>query len=223
MQISWQAQRFGSARCRFSGTRSTFPRYGTDFVAGTVLSQGQVQISRQAQHFRKARYRFRGRRSTFARYGTDFVAGTVLSRGQVQISRQAQHFRKARYRFRGRRSKVRYSFHDRRSTFARFGAEFDAGAAFSQAVKKNTSLRAIPTLHTHKLTTFWTSSKTILARCSGGILAGYWRDPLAKTGEPLRLDTGRLLGRIHRQGILSGILGGIHWRAALAGYWVGAW
>ena len=29
------------------------------------------------------------------------------------------------------------------------------------------------------------------------------------TGEPLRLDTGRTLGRIHRQGIISGILGGI--------------
>ena len=39
-----------------------------------------------------------------------------------------------------------------------------------------------------------------------------WRDPLANTGEPLRLDTGRILGRIYRQGILSGILGGIHWR-----------
>ena len=44
---------------------------------------------------------------------------------------------------------------------------------------------------------------------------GYWRDPLANTGEPLRLDTGRMLGRIHRQGILSGILGEIHWRATL--------
>ena len=41
-------------------------------------------------------------------------------------------------------------------------------------------------------------------------LAGYWRDQLANTDEPLRLDTGRILGRIHRQGILSGMLDGIH-------------
>ena len=34
--------------------------------------------------------------------------------------------------------------------------------------------------------------------------AHYWQDPLANTGEPLRLDTGRILGRIHWQGILSG-------------------
>ena len=34
------------------------------------------------------------------------------------------------------------------------------------------------------------------------------RDPLANAGEPLRLDTGRILGRIHRQGILSGTLAG---------------
>ena len=56
-----------------------------------------------------------------------------------------------------------------------------------------------------------TLSKTRLASCSGG----HWQDLLANTGEPLRLDTGRILGRIHQQGILSGILGGIHWRATL--------
>ena len=63
-----------------------------------------------------------------------------------------------------------------------------------------------------------TLSKTRLASCS----SEFWRDPLANTGEPLRLDTGRILCRIHRQGwdplaiyagILSGILGGIHWLA----------
>ena len=53
-----------------------FARLGTDFVAGAILSQGQVgaafsqgwvQISWQAQHFRKAGYRFRsGRRDSFA-------------------------------------------------------------------------------------------------------------------------------------------------------------
>ena len=57
-----------------------------------------------------------------------------------------------------------------------------------------------------------TLSKTRLASCSGGILAPstdeYWRHPLTNTGEPLRLHTGRILGRIHRQGILSGKLGG---------------
>ena len=63
-----------------------------------------------------------------------------------------------------------------------------------------------------------TLSKTRLASCSGG----HWRDLLANTGEPLRLDTGRILGRIHRQGILSGILGGIYWRAALVGYSAGS-
>ena len=46
-------------------------------------------------------------------------------------------------------------------------------------------------------------------------LAGHWRDPLANTGEPFRLDTGRILGRIHRQGILSRILGGIHCQASV--------
>ena len=91
-----------------------------------------------------------------------------------------------------------------------------------------------------------TLSKTRLASCSGGILAGF------TGGELLRLDTGRILGRIHRErklsgtlggihrlfysggirdplasysGILAGcsggILGGIHWRAALAGYSAG--
>ena len=54
---------------------------------------------------------------------------------------------------------------------------------------------------------FWTSSKPDWQAA----LAGYWRDPLANAGEPLRLDTGRILSRIHRQGGL----GGIHWRATL--------
>ena len=45
-----------------------------------------------------------------------------------------------------------------------------------------------------------TSGNTRLANCSGGILAG----SLANTGEPLRLRTGRTLGKIHRPGILSG-------------------
>ena len=78
-----------------------------------------------------------------------------------------------------------------------------------------------------------TLSKTRLASCS--ILAGYWRDPLANAGGPLRLDTGRILGRTHRQATLDretrrdplaacsgGILGGIHWQATLAGYSAGS-
>ena len=55
---------------------------------------------------------------------------------------------------------------------------------------KNTSLRAIPTLDTHELTTVTTNSS-----------AGYRRDPPASYS-----------------GILSGMLGGIRWRAALVGY-----
>ena len=58
------------------------------------------------QHFSKVRH--------------GFAAGAILSQGAVQISRQAQHFRK------------RYGFRGRRSTFARYGAEFDAGAALNQ-------------------------------------------------------------------------------------------
>ena len=60
---------------------------------------------------------------------------------------------------------------------------------------------------------FWTLSKTRQASCSGGILAGSTGD------EPLRFDTGRILGR---QGIFSGILSGIHWQAALVGYLAGS-
>ena len=77
-----------------------------------------------------------------------------------------------------------------------------------------------------------TLSKTRLASCSGGILAGYWRDTLANTGEPLRLDTGRILGRDTQgdtrrhllasySGILSWMLGGIRWQA-LVGYSAGS-
>ena len=89
-KISWWAQYFRKVRYRVHGRHSTFARPGTDFVALSILSQGQVQISWQAQHFRKARcrlwraryfrkvkvsfawqaqvrYRFRGRRNTFAR------------------------------------------------------------------------------------------------------------------------------------------------------------
>ena len=72
-------------------------------------------------------------------------------------------------------------------------------------------------------------------------LAGYWRDPLANTGEPLRQGIlSGILGAIHYRatlgysagywrdplpsysGILSGILGGIYWRAALVGYSAGS-
>ena len=104
-----------------------------------------------------------------------------------------------------------------------------------------------------------TLSKTRLASCSGGILAGstggihwrilasrsgstlawpardtqldIWRDLLVhwraalveysagSTGKPLWRDTWRdpLASRS------GGILGGIHWPAVLAGYWVGVW
>ena len=71
------------------------------------------------------------------------------------------------------------------------------------------------------------SCSGILSRILGGI---HWRatrrDPLAgcsggmgSTGESLWRDT----GRDPLTSCSGGILGGIHWRAALAGYWVGAW
>ena len=51
---------------------------------------------------------------------------------------------------------------------------------------------------------------------TGGILAGY---SAGSTGKGTQRDT-------RRDPLASssgGILGGIHWRAALAGFWVGAW
>ena len=90
-----------------------------------------------------------------------------------------------------------------------------------------------------------TLSKTRLASCSGGILAGstgkYWRAAPARywpdtRQDPPARDTQRDTWRdplASYSGILSGMLGGmhwraaggilgrIHWRAALAGYWVG--
>ena len=74
-----------------------------------------------------------------------------------------------------------------------------------------------------------TLSKTRLASCCGGILAGstgkcwraaparYWPDTRQ---DPLARDTQRDTWRdplASYSGILSGMLGGIHWRAALAG------
>ena len=107
---------------------------GTDFMTGTVLSQGTVQIL-QGQHFRKAWYRegagaaaSQGQvqiscgRSTFARSGTEFVAGAALShRGRRSTFARGAAF-KVGYRFRGRHS-----------TFARYGTDFTAGAALSQS------------------------------------------------------------------------------------------
>ena len=92
-----------------------------------------------------------------------------------------------------------------------------------------------------------TLSKTRLASCSGGILAGSAGSILAgysagstgqgSTGEllwdaqrdnrrePRAHSSDGILGGIHWRGkyygILSGILGGIHWRAALVGYSAG--
>ena len=136
-------QYFRKVQSRFRGRRSTFAR-GTNFAAGAALSQvtvfeevmiqqrvvmiAEVMIQQrvlttvnllQISGVRKVRYSFRSRRSTLASR-CRFAAGAILSQGAVQISRQAQHFRK-RCQFRGRRS-----------TFARYGAEFDAGAALTQ-------------------------------------------------------------------------------------------
>ena len=41
VQISWQAQDFRKVRYRFCGSRSTFARSGTDFMAAAALSQGR--------------------------------------------------------------------------------------------------------------------------------------------------------------------------------------
>ena len=79
-----------------------------------------------------------------------------------------------------------------------------------------------------------TLSKTRLASCSGGILAGStgecWRDAPARCWpdtrqDPPARDAQRDTWRdplASYSGILSGILGGIHWRAALAGYSAGS-
>ena len=83
-------------RYRFRSRRSTLARSGTDFVAGAILLEGQVQISQQAQHFCKVRDRFAAG-AAFARCDPDFAAGAALSQ-EVPISRQAQHFRKVRCR-----------------------------------------------------------------------------------------------------------------------------
>ena len=90
-----------------------------------------------------------------------------------------------------------------------------------------------------------TLSKTRLASCSGGILAGstgeYWQAAPARYWPDTRQDppagysarsTGELLWDTQRDtrrdplasnsGILGGMLGGIHWRAALARYSAGS-
>ena len=72
--------------CRSRGRRNTFARSSAEFVAGTTLSQDQVQISWQAQHSRKIKCRFPGRLNTFARSSADFVTDAALSQDQVQIS-----------------------------------------------------------------------------------------------------------------------------------------
>ena len=66
-----------------------------------------------------------------------------------------------------------------------------------------------------------------LAELFGGIrvhcrtpLAGYWT---GSTGRIVWRDTGRDPLADLSGGILGGILGGIHWRNCLAGYWVGHW
>ena len=69
-------------------------RSGTDFVAGTALSQGQVQISWQAQYFltsgTDASQIPLARTRQAAR--ADFVAGAAFSQGQAQISWQGSIF-----------------------------------------------------------------------------------------------------------------------------------
>ena len=66
---------------------------------------------------------------------------------------------------------------------------------------------------------------------ASGILGGIHWYSAGSTGGQLWRDTGRdplascsggILGRLHWRAALA-VLGGIHWRAALAGYWVGAW
>ena len=54
-------------------------------------------------------------------------------------------------------------------------------------------------------------------------MAGYWRDPLANAGEPdTRQDPPARDTQRDYFGILSRMLGGIHWRAALVGYLAGS-
>ena len=83
-------------RYRFRTRRGTLARSSTDFVAGAILSEGQVQLSQQAQHFSKVRYRFAAS-AAFARCDPDFAARAALSQ-EVPISQQAQHLRRVRCR-----------------------------------------------------------------------------------------------------------------------------
>ena len=71
------------------------------------------------------------------------MAGTILSQGQAQISWQVQHFRKARYRFRGRRSTVARLGTDFVAG-ARSGADFVAGAVFRDRRYDSTLPAAAP-------------------------------------------------------------------------------
>ena len=119
-------------------------------MAGTALSQpevqilwqvqhvvtmpGQVQISWQAQHVVP----------TQGQVQISWQAQHVVpTQGQVQISwQQAQHFRKVKCRFRGRHSMfarpgvrltdrwIEHRFGEGRSTFARSSTDFVAGAAY---------------------------------------------------------------------------------------------
>ena len=99
-------------------------------------------------------------------------------------------------------NKLRLSF-TRKNILNKYFASSNPHPPHSRAYDRYSKfLRILETSTPNSYQPFWTVSATRLASCSGGILVGstgeYWRAAPARS---------------HRQGILSGKLGGIHWRA----------
>ena len=141
VQISWQAQHYRKAGYRFRGrhntfarsstvcggrstfarlgTRDTFARSSTDFVAGAVFRDRRYDSTLQLQN--------RQELSAKVVFEVHFSSCS---------SKIAKNFRKAGYRFCGRRDTFASSstrFRGSRSTFAKSGTDCVAGAAPSQS------------------------------------------------------------------------------------------
>ena len=134
--------------------------------------------------------------------------------------------------------------------FQKRRANWGLGGSLFRLPLKTTSRRAIPTLHTHELTTvttwhgkgkgsgysagstelLWDTQRDTrrdpLASRSGGVLVGiHWRAALAgysAGSTELLWDTQRDTRRDPLASRSGGVLGGIHCRSALAGYSAGS-
>ena len=140
---TWQGAGSRCRRCA-KGTSAAAPvrdGLGTGLDGRPITATRRfrtVRISSQAQHFGEPRYRFRGRRNTFARPSIDFVAGAAFPQrwhGCIAnpIGTGAQGGAALSHFVAGATlSHGRVRFRGRRSTFARSGTDFVAGAALSQ-------------------------------------------------------------------------------------------